>query len=189
MRFAFTDEQLAFRDAVRDLLDKECTPARRARRVDERAPAACPACGSSSPTWAWSACSRPEATAGSGSTMVDLVLVLEETGRCAVPEPIVETAAVGVPLLGRADLTVAAGTSLRAVGRHRRRDRHRRRAASSAPTVELVPRPSVDGARRLFEVRGTPAQVDGDRAARRVRPRRRAASPRSSAGWPIACSR
>ena len=27
MHFAFTDEQLAFRDAVRDLLEKECTPA------------------------------------------------------------------------------------------------------------------------------------------------------------------
>ena len=25
MRFAFTDDQLAFRDAVRELLDKECT--------------------------------------------------------------------------------------------------------------------------------------------------------------------
>ncbi len=27
MRFAFTDDQLAFRDAVRELLEKECTPA------------------------------------------------------------------------------------------------------------------------------------------------------------------
>ena len=26
MRFAFTDDQLAFRDAVRDLLAKECAP-------------------------------------------------------------------------------------------------------------------------------------------------------------------
>ena len=26
MRFAFTDDQLAFRDAVRDLLAKECPP-------------------------------------------------------------------------------------------------------------------------------------------------------------------
>ena len=27
MHFAFTDDQLAFRDAVRDLLAKECPPA------------------------------------------------------------------------------------------------------------------------------------------------------------------
>ena len=26
MRFAFTDDQLLFRDTVRDLLDKECQP-------------------------------------------------------------------------------------------------------------------------------------------------------------------
>ena len=33
VRFAFTDDQLAFRDAVRDLLAKECPPDGRARRV------------------------------------------------------------------------------------------------------------------------------------------------------------
>jgi hypothetical protein len=27
MRFAFTDDQVAFRDAVRELFDNECTPA------------------------------------------------------------------------------------------------------------------------------------------------------------------
>jgi len=27
MRFGFTDDQVAFRDAVRDLLEQECTPA------------------------------------------------------------------------------------------------------------------------------------------------------------------
>ena len=27
MRFAFTEDQIAFRDAVREFLDKECTPA------------------------------------------------------------------------------------------------------------------------------------------------------------------
>ena len=41
----------------------------------------------------------PEADGGLGMTEVDLVLVLEETGRCALPEPIVETAAVAAPML------------------------------------------------------------------------------------------
>ena len=36
MRFAFTDDQLAFRDAVRDLLANECPPSRGARGVGER---------------------------------------------------------------------------------------------------------------------------------------------------------
>ena len=81
----------------------------------------------------------PESAGGLGLTFVDLVLVLEETGRFAVPEPIVETAAWGVPLLGRTDLTDRGGRALGPVGRHRRRDLHRgrplraRRAWSSSP--------------------------------------------------------
>src|SRR5262249_13346782 len=88
-------------------------------------------------------------------TFVDLVLALEETGRHAVPEPIVETAAFGVPLVDRTDLTIAAGEPwvpwadtadlIFTTGGRYRRDQ-----------VELAPRPSVDGARRLFAVRGTP---------------------------------
>jgi hypothetical protein len=96
--------------------------------------------------------------------MVDLVLILEETGRCATPEPIGETAAVGVPLLDRTDLTVAAGWELvpwadtaavilTAAGRF------------DPGAVELVACPSVDGARRMFEVRGTPAPADDGLAA------------------------
>jgi alkylation response protein AidB-like acyl-CoA dehydrogenase len=97
----------------------------------------------------------PEAAGGLGMTFVDLVLVLEETGRHAVPEPIVETAAFGIPLLGRTDLTIAAGEPwvpwadtadlIFTTGGRYHRDR-----------VELVAHPSVDGARRLFEVRGEP---------------------------------
>ena len=101
----------------------------------------------------------PEARGGLGLTFVDLVLVLEETGRHAVPEPIVETAAYGAPLVGRADVTIAASewyvpwadsadVIFTAAGRFERDD------------VTLVPRPSVDGARRLFEVQGT---ADADR--------------------------
>ena len=92
--------------------------------------------------------------------MVDLVLILEETGRCALPEPIVETAAFGVPLVDRADLTVTADhwavpwadtadVIVTADGRYER------------DAVELIAHPSVDGSRRLFEVVGTPAPVDG----------------------------
>jgi len=82
------------------------------------------------------------------------VLILEETGRFAVPEPIVETAAFGVPLLGRADVCVAsaprfvpwadtADVIITASG------------MIDGAAAQLTPRVSVDGARRLFEVRGT----------------------------------
>jgi len=159
MHFAFSDEQLAIRDATRDLLANECTPMHvRAAWTN----------GTGRVPGLWDHLSEmgvvgmlaPESAGGLGLTFVDLVLVLEETGRFAVPEPIVETAAWGVPLLGRADLTVAAGEFwipwadtadliFTAEGRYERAE------------VTLTPRPSVDGARRLFEVTGTAAPVDG----------------------------
>jgi alkylation response protein AidB-like acyl-CoA dehydrogenase len=98
MRFAFTDEQLALRDAVRDLLQRECPPAAvRAAWTNEtgRVPGL------------WKKLAEagvlgllaPEQQGGLALREVDLVLILEETGRFAVPEPIVETAAVGIPCL------------------------------------------------------------------------------------------
>ena len=137
-----------------------------------------------------SACSRPRRDGGLGLTDASTSCSCSRRpAGYAVPEPIVETAAVGVPLLGRADLTVAAATSSGAVGRHRRRDRHRRRPLRSRRRSSSSPRPSVDGARRLFEVRGTPDAGRRRRGARGLRPRRRAEPRRSSAGSPTACSR
>ena len=160
MRFAFTGDQLAFRDAVRDLLDKECTPAhvRTAWTNDTgRVPGLWEKLGDMGVVGMLA----PEASGGLGLTMVDLVLILEETGRCATPEPIVETAAFGVPLLDRTDLTIAAADELvpwadtadvivTTAGRFERGE------------VELLARPSVDGARRLFEVRGPAAPMAGE---------------------------
>ncbi len=163
---------------------RTCAPRGRTR------PAGCPACGNSSPTWACSACSHPKTDGGLGLTFVDLVLVLEETGRHAVPEPIVETAAFGVPLLGRADLTVAAGEPwvpwadtadviFTAGGRYR----PRRGRAGRAPVGRRCPPP----------LRGSRARPNPARRPRKRRARpsiaASAESPPSSAGWPTACSR
>ncbi|HYF45446.1 MAG TPA: acyl-CoA dehydrogenase family protein, partial [Acidimicrobiales bacterium] len=88
MDFAFTEDQLAFRDAVRDLLAGTCSPA------DVRA-----AWDADDP---WSA-DRWEAlvemgvldVAGLGLTEVDLVLLFEEAGWAALPEPLVESCLLG----------------------------------------------------------------------------------------------
>jgi alkylation response protein AidB-like acyl-CoA dehydrogenase len=158
VHFAFTDDQVAFRDAVRELLERECTAAHvRAAWTNEtgRVPGL------------WQQLAEmgvvgmlvPESRGGLGMTMADLVLILEETGRCAVPEPIVQTAAFGPGLVDHAGQVLASGVVLvpwadtadvivTGAGRFERAD------------VELVPRESVDGARRLFEVRGTPAPLD-----------------------------
>jgi alkylation response protein AidB-like acyl-CoA dehydrogenase len=95
VRFAFSDDQLAFRDAVADFLAKECPPAVVRVAWEGR------------PTDLWGPLAEmgvigltvPEAAGGMGLGVLDLVLLLEETGRAALPEPIVETTAVAAPLL------------------------------------------------------------------------------------------
>ena len=98
MRFAFTDDQLLFRDTVRDLLDKECQPEHvRFAWVDGdgRLPQLWQSLGEMGVLGV----QAPDAHGGLGLSELDLVLLLEETGRAGLPDPIVETAAVAVPLL------------------------------------------------------------------------------------------
>ncbi len=113
MRFAFSDDQLAFRDAVRDLLAKECTPevvraawadgtdAHGARKGEgARADPGCVA-----KVWADMAemgvlgIAVSEANGGLGMGELDWVLLAEETGYAALPHPFLETACVVAPLL------------------------------------------------------------------------------------------
>ena len=97
MRFAFTDDQLALRDAARELLEKECTPkvVRDAwTNVDGRS-GLWPRLGEVGVLGVLAT----EADGGFGGTFLDLVLVLEEAGRAALPEPLVEHAAVALPAL------------------------------------------------------------------------------------------
>jgi alkylation response protein AidB-like acyl-CoA dehydrogenase len=101
MRFAFTDDQLLLRDAVRDLLTKECMPAR-VREAWENDTGLLPDVWSGLADMGVLGLLVPEAEGGLGLSELELVLVLEETGRVALPGPIVETAAVAAPVLGRA---------------------------------------------------------------------------------------
>ena len=57
----------------------------------------------------------PEADGGLGLTDVDLVLLLEESGRAGLPDPLVEHAAVGVPLLDDAARAAAGEVTITAV--------------------------------------------------------------------------
>ncbi len=189
MDFSFSDDQLAFRDAVVDLLAKEC-PASVVRDAWD------PASSGRAPK-AWHALTEmgvlgvlaPEAAGGLGLDDIDLVLLLEATGYACLPEPIVETAAVAVPLLAaRGDERAAAlvgGASAALVHPLAPRavwaDSARVVVFASADGVgvaehdrdrdplDLVAVTSVDGARRLFEVAPAPdaeADSDSDAAAR-----------------------
>ena len=99
MKFAFTDDQKLFRDTVREALTRECTPAHVRAAWDPDAPR---------PTrelWARLAemgvigASAPESNGGLGMNALDLVLLFEEAGYAAFPEPFLETTALAIPLL------------------------------------------------------------------------------------------
>ncbi|MBT2235388.1 acyl-CoA dehydrogenase family protein [Nonomuraea sp. NEAU-A123] len=156
MTFAFTDEQLALAQTVRDVLRAHCPPA--ALRSERR------------PAWEQLAgigffgLLLPPDADGLGLRLVDAVAALEETGLACLPGPVVETAVaapyllddvaklasgsvcVSVLLPGQAyapdadlaDLLVVA----RADGLH----------LVSRESVRLAPRPGADPCRRLFDV-------------------------------------
>ena len=98
MRFSLSQEQAMFRDTARDLFHKHCPPA--AVRAAWNEPT-----GRVPGLWARLAevgiagMTVPEAHGGLGMNELDLVPVLEEAGRAAAPEPLLETTAVGAPLL------------------------------------------------------------------------------------------
>lgn len=98
MRFALTPDQLEFRAQLRALLADRCRPA------DVRAAWEEPR-GWSDARWAALAelgvtgLTVPAAAGGLGLGPVDLVVLLEELGRAAAPEPVAETVGLAVPVL------------------------------------------------------------------------------------------
>jgi alkylation response protein AidB-like acyl-CoA dehydrogenase len=98
MRFAFTDDQKMLRDTVREVLQRECPPdVVRATWEGKRSGA--------DAVWATLAetgvigMTASEDVGGLGMSELDVLLPLEETGYAALPGPLVDTVAVGVPLL------------------------------------------------------------------------------------------
>jgi alkylation response protein AidB-like acyl-CoA dehydrogenase len=163
VQFAFTDDQLVFRDAVRDLLAKECPPSVvRAgwTNADGRSGSAWSALGEMGVLGAL----VPESDGGLGLTELDIVLLAEETGRVALPEPFVEHVFVGAPLLATDDREVLTGRRAVTAG-----DPLTPYAHDAACAVMLAPTPqiawraqtrydfveSVDRSRRLGRLVGT----------------------------------
>jgi len=108
VRFAFDDEQLMFRDAVRDALAATCGAATvRAAWEDDLEPT----------RRAWAqlvemgviGMTAPETAGGLDMGPLDWVLLLEAAGGAALPAPLLETTAVALPLLATIDDPKAAG--------------------------------------------------------------------------------
>ena len=92
MNFGFTDEQEVLRNEVRKLLDGEAS-LEDVRRVSEDESGL----GHDTALWkriaelGWTGLVIPEAHGGAGLGWIDLVVVLEETGRSLFPSPLVAT--------------------------------------------------------------------------------------------------
>jgi alkylation response protein AidB-like acyl-CoA dehydrogenase len=110
MRFALSDDQIEFRDAVRSLLSHTCGPdAVRAAWADAELAGGGPGGGDGTVPAAWSALAEmgvlgicvAEEHGGLGMTDEDLVPLLVEAGRAGLPEPLSSTAGVAAGVLGR----------------------------------------------------------------------------------------
>jgi alkylation response protein AidB-like acyl-CoA dehydrogenase len=104
MRFALSEDQAALRDAVRELLAAECPPAvvRAGWPGDEAAPERVAAVWAQLAEMGVLGAAVPESAGGLGLGACDVVPLLEEAGRVALPLPLAETAFVAAPLLAEA---------------------------------------------------------------------------------------
>ena len=179
MEFTFSEDQELLQQTIRDFLASECTvDFVRAQWESET--------GRSRDFWRQLAeigvvgLRVPEALGGLGMDEIDFVLLLEETGRAALAEPVISTAVVAVPLLieqGGAELrelwlpAIAAGDAVVAVGHAQSpfvSDAHvadllllpngEELHAVAPDAAQLTAERSNDPSRRLFCVEWTPAE-------------------------------
>jgi alkylation response protein AidB-like acyl-CoA dehydrogenase len=176
MRFAFTEEQQQFRDSAREVLRRRC-PASAVRQAWANPSGRVPGLWAELAEVGIVGMTAPEAARGLGMTELDWVLVFEESGRVALPEPLIETTAVAVPLLaelgdaalverwlplvcsGRAAISVGLPLAPHVLYRTElvvlagAGELH----AVPGDRVELWPRPAVDRSRRLYVADWQPA--------------------------------
>lgn len=182
MRLAFTDDQIAMRAGLTDLLEREC-PAEVVRGAWE---------GKPSHLWprlvdmGLVGLTAPEDLGGMGMGDIETACLLEEAGRFALPEPVLETTAVAIPALveaggpmaerwvpelarGGAIATAGAGASPLFPDAERSdllvvvQEDHL--LAVEARGCDLAPQDSVDGSRRLATAtwdEGAAVSLDAD---------------------------
>ncbi|HVY95657.1 MAG TPA: acyl-CoA dehydrogenase family protein [Solirubrobacterales bacterium] len=104
MRFALSEDQAALRDAARELLVRECPPAvvRAGWPGGEADPARVLGVWAKLAEMGVLGAAVPEEAGGLGLGACDVVPLLEEAGRVALPLPLAETAFVAAPALAQA---------------------------------------------------------------------------------------
>ena len=188
MDFTFTEDQLLFQESVRDFLVNEVTPERIRASWETDS-------GRDAALWGQLAelgltgMTVPEEHGGLGMTELDFVLLAQECGYVALPEPLVHTVMVAVPMLKKlgGDLAaqwlpkIAAGEAKVVVGLEQNllvEDAHvadllllqsgDTLVAATPDQVSLRHNESVDPSRKLFAVEilpGATAVASGEQAA------------------------
>jgi alkylation response protein AidB-like acyl-CoA dehydrogenase len=180
MDFTFTDDQLAFRDAVRKYLMVEASP-EMLRAMWETPTGRSDDAFLKFAAQGLTAISVPEAEGGLGCGDIDWALVAEELGYYGVPDSLLSTACLGAGLLGALPADAPArkewlprivdGAARLAIGHPDSpfiADAHvadllllpHGQEVHGVPRedVELEFQPSVDPGRRLYTVRWTPSE-------------------------------
>lgn len=179
MDFTFTEDQLLFQESVRDFLVNEVTP-ERIRACWETDSGRDPALWSQLAELGLTGITVPEEHGGLGMSELDFVLLAQECGYVALPEPLVHAALVAVPMLKDigGELAaqwlpkIAAGECIAVVGMAQNlvvEDAHiadllllqqgDTLVAATADQVTLQHNPSVDPSRKLFTVEVLPGAV------------------------------
>jgi alkylation response protein AidB-like acyl-CoA dehydrogenase len=185
MNFSFSEDQLLFRDSVRDFLSNEVTP-EGIRELWESET------GRSAELWAQlselglTGMLVSEDFGGLGMNEEDFILIAEECGRAALPEPLIDNAMIAVPLLqellqatsneklkpyleqivsGESKVAIGHSANLLVSDAHiadllllQNDDEIHTLVLSESSQVELIEQESVDPSRKVFKVNWTPSQ-------------------------------
>ena len=190
MFFDFTDDQYQLRDGARDFFAGE-SPTSHVRAMWDSETGRSPELWKKMAGIGFVGLTIPEEHGGLGMNEVDLVLILEEAGKVALPEPLLETTAVAAPTLVEAGTPeqqqewlprIAAGEAIAAIqvgDSQLVSDAHVADVLITLKTdgLHVVPKdrfnatfqPSMDGARRVFTVEsetGEDTRMAGDPQAR-----------------------
>lgn len=178
MHFNFAEEQLLFQESLAGMLAKEC-PADRIRGLWDTETGRSPELWATLASMGLQGLLIAEEHGGLGMDEVDLVLLLEEVGRVALAEPLVDTGLVAARLFADPEIAdktsvwlpkIAAGEAIVAIGHELNPTVADAHVADvlvlphqdelhlvTRDQVSLVAQPSVDPGRRLFTVQWKPS--------------------------------
>ena len=102
MNFGFSEEQEFYRNEARKFLDERC-PMDEVRRIAASAEGFSPQLWKQMAELGWLGLTIPERHGGTGLGWIDLIVLLEETGRTLFPSPLISTTLAAAALLEGGD--------------------------------------------------------------------------------------